>query len=1263
MTAAPPPPAKPTGALPSWAIAPPQPAVDEGGGGAPPAPHGLGQPQEQFGGASSSKARPFGSTGDGSIRVPGPPGGGPLSPPALPVPKTRAPTGQQALEERLKQLPRLPGGLGGDGADVGDPVSPGAAEKRRFPAPPPPAKARGWGGIVGGMIVPPDDGPDEAAAAAPSPPMSKARKASPPGLPGGSPVASNCFGASSPQPTSPLSPGFGLSPGSSRYPGLGSSPGGVPSPTPPPPLPKGLRNRGAIPHIPAPPEASASELRIGAQEDPAAAPPPPPPAVLFAAPPRGGGGGRVAPPPDSLHAPEPSLGGQQRRPPPAPSLSGPPLPAAETPALPPLPKMGWHTWGSGGDAATDSSHQTASAPQPRALQAPAEETRMVLQSRVAAPLEVRRVEVRSAAADTTADADTQAQPIDAEAAIGSKPPALNVTTNSWSCSTADGSSVGEGSVGWISPEPTPESVLSRPSLMERPTSSASSQRDPSCHSNDSGGALRPGLLGLPLRDVRRPSTTHSSSTTTSLESKATRIDNLLDQALQDDTWKNYLEALKQEGDQTVQDAIAASKKAEEDVEPKMPSGLDRALHGFMAAQRERQEALDAQGATMVLQSEPLSLSAATAKALATNKVGSGAPKRGRPRPMALGDDTEDAGSVGVPALPGQQQEEDEAVLVPVPAGGLRAPSKQTTASAMCSPVATHLSLAVSPSPMACAASTAPRMASVKDKLFGLLGSSAPTRPRSMVANAGGVPDVVSLLQEQTTFPDAWYEKHISRLHERGVPCIQVDLDGRLYQRQLHLDPLKFTFEIWGPEGQTSDPGSARSEGDPEQGLRKTGQADGRGASSSPEFMERIELHIREMQDLKRGPGSPELEEFYWKISSKTGSVADAKDMIDRSLVVQTDIRTWSFLLPSRAHRGCTAVCVLYLYHQKERVMQWTVRSVGSASVRSHVSSPPVSPPAGGRGTVTYPDGSSYEGEFAQHWRHGRGTLTLPDGSYYMGEWTRNMRHGKGAEYLSDGTVYLGHFVCDLREGQGDVTWPEGSKYSGDFAKGGAHGFGELSRTDGSIYRGQFVSDALQGSGQMTWRDGSAYNGQFKNSRRHGIGTMSWAVGRWRSYDGSWQNGVQHGSGKLTNWKGEDYFGLFVAGRLERWQEADAETDALLQRAREANRRLASKDAHFSRSPSASSGLSSRSPSKKSWVCGEEDLFEDANEDDQPGDSWQDALENLEANLRQEAVIKSAAAARQSASAGRSGLSVSFGGQQTLPPNRPLEQDRWEAEDV
>eukprot|EP00927_Polykrikos_kofoidii_P086962 TRINITY_DN9897_c0_g1_i2.p1 TRINITY_DN9897_c0_g1~~TRINITY_DN9897_c0_g1_i2.p1 ORF type:complete len:539 (+),score=70.13 TRINITY_DN9897_c0_g1_i2:45-1661(+) len=195
-----------------------------------------------------------------------------------------------------------------------------------------------------------------------------------------------------------------------------------------------------------------------------------------------------------------------------------------------------------------------------------------------------------------------------------------------------------------------------------------------------------------------------------------------------------------------------------------------------------------------------------------------------------------------------------------------------------------------------------------------------------------------------------------------------------------------------------------------------------------------------------------------------------------------------------------------------------------------------SPEPGEVATLTYPDGSSYQGQLLDGKRNGRGTLTLADGTLYQSDWRDDKRHGEGQEVFPDGSRFSGCYEDGFRSGLGVMTWPEGSRYSGQFARGRANGEGHLLRTDGSVYRGQFSEDCMCGDGCMQWKDGVEYKGQFYANRRRGVGKMKWKTGRWRSYDGDWRDGVQHGHGTLVDMHGHVFSGSFRCGKLLCWDD-------------------------------------------------------------------------------------------------------------------------------
>ena len=75
----------------------------------------------------------------------------------------------------------------------------------------------------------------------------------------------------------------------------------------------------------------------------------------------------------------------------------------------------------------------------------------------------------------------------------------------------------------------------------------------------------------------------------------------------------------------------------------------------------------------------------------------------------------------------------------------------------------------------------------------------------------------------------------------------------------------------------------------------------------------------------------------------------------------------------------------------------------------------------GRGKMTFADGSSYEGEWAEGKKHGKGTYTYAIGDVYEGEYAEGKKHGKGTYTYASGEVEVGCYEADADVGQG-VKW-------------------------------------------------------------------------------------------------------------------------------------------------------------------------------------------------------------------------------------------------
>jgi hypothetical protein len=89
----------------------------------------------------------------------------------------------------------------------------------------------------------------------------------------------------------------------------------------------------------------------------------------------------------------------------------------------------------------------------------------------------------------------------------------------------------------------------------------------------------------------------------------------------------------------------------------------------------------------------------------------------------------------------------------------------------------------------------------------------------------------------------------------------------------------------------------------------------------------------------------------------------------------------------------------------------------------------------GKGSVTWPDGSRYSGDWKEGLFHGEGTFTWTNGDKYEGHWYEDRMHGRGTYLFADWRKYDGEWRHDQMHGFGTYYWPNGEKYEGEFAEG------------------------------------------------------------------------------------------------------------------------------------------------------------------------------------------------------------------------------------
>lgn len=154
----------------------------------------------------------------------------------------------------------------------------------------------------------------------------------------------------------------------------------------------------------------------------------------------------------------------------------------------------------------------------------------------------------------------------------------------------------------------------------------------------------------------------------------------------------------------------------------------------------------------------------------------------------------------------------------------------------------------------------------------------------------------------------------------------------------------------------------------------------------------------------------------------------------------------------------------------------------------------------GKGTFAYPDGSKYEGEFANKKVHGWGTWDYPNGDKFVGSFQKGLEDGQGALYKKNGTVQVGQWIAgeyigqsksgilkvgcvdgNCQQGIGTYVYDEGvATYSGSFNNALPDGNGTCEYSNGERYEGQWSRGAFNGVGTLFFNDGTTASGMWLN---------------------------------------------------------------------------------------------------------------------------------------------------------------------------------------
>lgn len=162
----------------------------------------------------------------------------------------------------------------------------------------------------------------------------------------------------------------------------------------------------------------------------------------------------------------------------------------------------------------------------------------------------------------------------------------------------------------------------------------------------------------------------------------------------------------------------------------------------------------------------------------------------------------------------------------------------------------------------------------------------------------------------------------------------------------------------------------------------------------------------------------------------------------------------------------------------------------------------------GTGTLTYSDGTTYEGQFRNGRLEGNGVLKSAAGGIRSGAFIDGRLHGKGSIHYQNGAHYEGELRADLPEGQGRLTHANGGFYEGAFVGGHSQGKGKLKYGTGDTYEGDFLAGEPHGTGVFRNVSGDVYDGQFVSGKRHGTGRLTFSIGD--VWEGEWKQGKLYG---------------------------------------------------------------------------------------------------------------------------------------------------------
>lgn len=161
----------------------------------------------------------------------------------------------------------------------------------------------------------------------------------------------------------------------------------------------------------------------------------------------------------------------------------------------------------------------------------------------------------------------------------------------------------------------------------------------------------------------------------------------------------------------------------------------------------------------------------------------------------------------------------------------------------------------------------------------------------------------------------------------------------------------------------------------------------------------------------------------------------------------------------------------------------------------------------GNGTMTYKNGTVYNGAWRNNQYYGTGVMNYNNGDSYDGAWADSKRSGQGCMVYKNGDIYNGSWINDNYHGKGKMIYADGHRFEGEWTNG-EFSDGTVVYPKGDKYNGEWINGSPK-SGVMAYANGGNFKGDWKNSQPYNgngkVTTTSYSFnGEW--VDGNFYNG-------------------------------------------------------------------------------------------------------------------------------------------------------------